>query len=207
MIVVTGLMRSGTTPIARMLHQGGVLMGTTQLMPVGQMDSEWEDYAIQKPLVDWMFGDNPTRTIGSRILQEYIDRRRRHTLGAAQWVQGVIGWGFKTPFVATQRGALARAAERMSEPLRWIVCQRPIGEAMKSLELRYRKTALETEWKALFDAAVAMQPIIEEALGDIKGLRIDIRDTWDNPAAVKSKIEGYLGIELGDRALDGIGRK
>ncbi len=113
---VTGLMRSGTSFLARSLHRLGIKMGNEMHFPVGASDPDWEDVpftdTLAKALVDG-------RTDVTRFLREYIEQRGPGT------------WGVKSPFLLP-----------FVEQLRWVggsgvrilLTKRPLREACASLE-------------------------------------------------------------------------
>ncbi len=124
MIVVTGLMRSGTTPLAKMLHQMGVGMGTFTRFPTHNKNAhfEWEDAPLADPLLA-MLSDSKEEAHVSQLLGAYVASRRTKE-----------PWGVKTPFLLPYMKQLRRVCRDMDEPLAVAITERDYAETLRSLE-------------------------------------------------------------------------
>ncbi len=106
MIVVTGLMRSGTSPLAQMLHR---MQG-----PFAHL--EWEDAAISDPLAAAMIGK--TEIDHEALFEEYIPTRRGR-------------WGVKSPFLLPYLDLWRDVAHRRGHTVKVIVTERDYGDTLK----------------------------------------------------------------------------
>ncbi len=183
MIVVTGLLRSGTSAVAQMLHQGGVLMGTTQLMPVLGGLHEWEDHPMQHATCQWLLAGpepEPEERIG--FFTEYIQSRSDDFHRKAEQMNpGVlIDWGVKTPFLAPYLREFEQAAREMQQKVVFVITERAFSDTMKSLESRialYREP-LRSHFT---EKMQAVQSRIASALAERLEPRIEIQDLWMRP--------------------------
>ncbi len=126
MIAITGLMRSGTSPLAMFAHQMGVTMGTYLRFPIqgDSGDFEWEDAALADPLVAEIAEPNDLDR-PHRIIDDYVKHRKRVANGKP--------WGVKTPFLLPFLDHLKSACEEIDEPLVLVLTDRPYADTVRSL--------------------------------------------------------------------------
>jgi len=192
MLAVSGLMRSGTSPLAMMLHQMGVTMGSHLRFPTPGNEFahfEWEDAALADQLVQEIpVGKDKTRP--GRVIREYVAARKRGAKGKP--------WGVKTPFLLPFVADLRAACDDIGEECVLVVTKRHPQAARDSLRqqmshlsvfhsggVRPRafkiQDALEKHWAAAADGAEIFE--IDETLGhprkvarrlaELAGIKID----------------------------------
>ena len=183
MIVVTGLMRSGTSPLAQMLHQMGVEMGSFQRFPAQTPVShfEWEDAPLAEPLVRHLLGlvevDVPA------LLRSYILSREGQ-------------WGVKTPFLLPFLRDFRQIATGLGMQLRVILTDRDYSETVKSLERQTVDLPVEKRQPAL-KASLKLQGILLKAREDVPqhALVVEHRDIQRDSRAVAAQLAQVAGIE------------
>jgi hypothetical protein len=209
-IVVTGLMRSGTTPLARMLHQGGVPMGESMMLPApgSPQHVEWEDLQIQTYLRDRLMNDEGVQQFQLR----YYIRQRQHTHRKLlkQYDTVLEDWGFKTPFAAPFMAAIEEAAHSEGDSVFWVVAEREIGETLKSIEKQMKRVKQPIRRKA-HEIVEKIQGELQRGLEKWDGPRYCIEETWVNPARVWARLTDELALDglsdgSAERAIRGIGR-
>ena len=126
MLCITGLMRSGTSPLARFAHQMGVTMGTYMRFPLQNEWShfEWEDAALADALVYEIANPgDPDRP--REIIDEYVRVRQRAAKGKP--------WGVKTPFLLPYMGHLRDACREINEELEVALTERRYEDTVRSM--------------------------------------------------------------------------
>ncbi len=138
LILVSGLMRSGTSAVAGMLHTMGVPMGVTMMMPVAPTwRLEWEDVAAAGMLSDWASGraDRPRqRSQAHALLADYLQCRIRETweIDRARGLK-TLAIGFKSPLLLLLWDRI-RGLD-VGVPITRILTTRDPAEAERSFEL------------------------------------------------------------------------
>ena len=201
MIVVTGLMRSGTSPLAQMLHQMGVPMGEFQRFPLfgTQHHFEWEDMALAEPLCQHLFEKKRIEDL-QQFLYDYIVNRQVHFAKLRATVEGVAPtWGVKTPFLLPFLDAFRTVALlATNEPAVVALTVRPFSDTIRSLERQADGVQLE---QRIYD----LQQSLEQAMGWIACEHgpFPIEETHENPRGVAQKLAGLAGLDvLSDADLD-----
>jgi hypothetical protein len=180
-------MRSGTTPLAKMLHQMGVCMGTHQRFPTVNplSDFEWEDAALAEPLCEDLLGVSERDT--RRVIDEYVQGRMEQEAGP---------WGVKTPFMLPFVSVLKDICEKRMEPLSVVLTDRPYEDTIKSM-LRQFDHFDDDSYHGVVEAMLALQ----ERLRDASGAALDgahvfpIDQTHDEPARVAHRLSSISGIK------------
>jgi hypothetical protein len=187
MIAVTGIMRSGTTPLAMMLHQMGVTMGTYTRFPSVNPRShfEWEDAALADPLLKRIAGQEFMSLKG--FLRGYIESRKAESGGNL--------WGAKTPFLLPYISELRVACEHVDEPLTVILTSRDPAQTRQSIleQLDHIETG---QRESVLDRLYAIQDRLESHWGDArKSAQVfEFKDTQENPRKVAGRLARVAGI-------------
>ena len=185
MIVVTGLMRSGTSPISMMLNAMGVPMGTYMRMPTANRHAhcEWEDVSFTEPLYAKLIGADGHLPA---FFHDYIKRR---SIPAP--------WGVKSPFALPFIGLLADACKGLGESLTVIVSTREYADTIKSLEANAAHLPQHIR-RSVVKRAIGVQERLFEC---IDGIPIDtvhlfpMVETVSNPEGTAARLAGIVGIE------------
>lgn len=207
MILVTGLMRSGSSATAQMLSQMGVVMGTTMdVPPCSPFHAEWEDRAFQEPMLAGCLSLDPVDT---GAIREYIASRRRHLEEMRNKFLVFSDWGVKTPFALPFLGEIREACESMGEPLRVILMDRPLAEAMESLH-RVSWAVIETERDGVMSMMFSLQHKLADALEkerDRADTVLDSKLVWSYPKCIAERLSNEIGLGADlDAAVRGIWR-
>ena len=157
-ILVTGIMRTGTSLVSKQLHLMGVPMGTQMRFPInGQED--WEDVEF----TDMMLARLTGRDVSDR--EEFMDRIWTYATGR----RGPNTWGFKSPFalpfIEDIREAIAVEAD-----LKVVLTTRPVTDTYESLkkhECSENMTYLQSK----------LLPWLDGVKFD---LSIDITESWNS---------------------------
>ena len=204
MIVVTGPMRSGTSAVAKMLHQMGVIMGETQAMvPVYGMDPEYEDHALASLLSAHAHG---TDVDWGRFLPAYFCGRAMHFSGVLSLYGDVCGWGVKSPMLAL---IWDQFMDMAPDPVTVICTQRSGDDTRNSLRVSNDRLLPGLRGMA-FETLESIQSEIERALPAIEAvsdLVVPIDEMKKHPRVVARKIANAVGVEYSDDAIAGIRRE
>lgn len=191
MILVTGLMRSGTSPLAKMLHQMGVKMGTYQRFPSMNplSDFEWEDVALAEPLANILSGKSDQDP--NEAIDFYLDQRVTSE-------QGTV-WGAKTPFVLPFINEFKKQCEKHEESLSTILTDRPYDDVMRSVDRQLSHLGIK-ECSVAHAFCNKVQDLATkkwlEASEDAHVFHL--KETHDNPETVASRLAGIADIEIED---------
>ena len=199
MIAITGLMRSGTSPLAQILHQSGVTMGTHQRFPMQNKWShfEWEDAALSEPLCSEI--DKPKDPdMPRRLIDEYVRVRKRFAKGGP--------WGVKTPFLLPYLGHLRDTCEEIDEPLAVVLTERKFDETIESLR-RQLSHLSKFELGAVRTRMFKIQDVLAEYWQGASGNAeiFHIADTLGYPRKVAERLALLAGVDVdADLAIRGI---
>jgi hypothetical protein len=197
--VITGLMRSGTSPLAQMAHQMGVTMGTYQRFPWHSEHAhfQWEDAALSEPLADFIVNpgdpDAPRRLIDS-----YVRIRQRKAKGKP--------WGVKTPFLLPFVEHLRDVCEEIDEKLTLVLTHREFSETITSIR-RQLSHMSEFERGEVAPRVFGIQDELKGHWGAAsKGAAIfPLENTLDHPREVAGKLAILAGVKADiDLAVIGI---
>jgi hypothetical protein len=99
--LVTGLMRTGTSPISKFLHEMGIPMGTQMRFPLlnSRAHLEWEDTVLTDTLLKSIIKQEDP----SDFIREYIGSREAGN------------WGVKSPFLLPYLDIFIEIAESLDE--------------------------------------------------------------------------------------------
>lgn len=199
MLVITGLIRSGTSPLARMAHQMGIQMGNTQILPGPGIEAEYEDVELIAPLTQHVLGAIQIENFED-VFRRYIRKRRSETRNrvAIFGKQHIKGWGVKSPILSLFWGDLVRAARAEGEVLRVVLSYRPLSEVQKSLEVFGSR--VQSPYREKYQEQFGnIQTAIREARAAIKksaDLEISLSETRGSPITAGRKIASLMGIDL-----------
>jgi len=165
-IVVSGLMRSGTSVLAKMLHTSGVPMGEVMRFPPpgGFTHLEWEDASFSDALAARLAGKSSFDL--QQFFETYISRRS----------ESGIAWGVKSPFVLPYLRNLRNVADELGMGVDVVLTERPFSETMKSLE-------------RLVSHLGASRPVRRKAIRDMEAMQKVIAKRWDEHARDATVIE------------------
>ena len=205
MLAVTGLIHGGTSPLARIAHQVGCLMGESMMFPIGG-DCEWEDRAFSQRLIHLQMEIHWTGTRKWRskapspskmkpFFREYIGYRRAHLHQQQELFQPLLcqTWGVKSPLLCLYKDVLAEVCSEMGEELIWAAPLRPIEEVNESLNheairlgeagvadtVAFAKRQNVAISKALEGFAPCYSPTLEEIRNDPATVAADLRVLLD----------------------------
>lgn len=164
-ILVTGLMRSGTSLVAKQLHELGVPMGTAMRFPLMRENSQldFEDIEFTDNCLAALQGKISTEQL-KRFFSTYIWKRGRHK----------ITWGVKSPFLLPYVDLFKQMAK---EPTKVILTIRPVEDTYRSIEEQTRLAGP----KEIQDILVKTETINSD-------LTIDIKESWNWPGRVRYKL-------------------
>lgn len=185
MIVVTGLLRSGTSAVAERLVRMGVVMGDRMAFPVGVLRPEWEDADLSIFLAR---GPDPQRA--REFLEEYVCRRGQQLRGWTSHGCSVHReWGVKSPYLLPYLGVL----RSLGEPVRLIVTRRSIMESDASLR-RCAESMGDLQGAFLdfsLDAQRTLVRFLPEALREAD-LVIDFKSISESQQVMEQEIRACL---------------
>jgi len=183
MIVVTGLMRSGTSPLAQMLHQMGVEMGSFMRFPTQTPVAhlEWEDALLAEPLAKHLLGQAEIDV--PALLRSYILGRHGE-------------WGVKTPFLLPFLRDFREIATGLGMQLRVILTERDYSETIKSLERQAAGLSIDKRQPAL-KSLLKLQERLSVSREDVSqhALAVNHRDIQRDPRGVAAQLAQVAGIE------------
>ncbi len=171
-ILVTGLMRTGTSLISRQLHLMGVPMGTVMRFPLSQSNGQedWEDVAFTDLMVN-RAGQLDTRDRKAFLadIRLYADRRQKeHSI-----------WGMKSPFALP---FVKDIREVLGDDLRVVLTSRNLTQTYDSLRKQLCLPGIEV-----------LQDVLLEALPGVKSdIVIDIEESWNSPETVEQKLKALI---------------
>lgn len=198
LIAVTGLMRSGTSPLAMFLHQMGVSMGTYQRFPTQNewAHFEWEDASLADPLCSILMHPSD-RDDPRRFIDSYVRRRARDANGKP--------WGVKTPFLLPFLDELREVCAEINEDLEIALTEREYGETIKSLR-RQSSHLSEFERGGLMPTVFSIQEKLRdcwEAASEGSYL-FHVDDTIKYPRMAAERLAKLAGVETDlDMAIRG----
>lgn len=172
-IVVTGLMRSGTTLVSRQLHRMGVPMGTTMRFPLPTevCQEDWEDIEFTDLMLDRMTGKTADSWLNCQVR------------GYAQKRSVVPVWGVKSPFLLPYVNLFKEAVD---DEVRVVQTRRSIPDTFESMERQLINPQT-------LESVKALQRMLIPALDNVQpDLVIDIEESWASPDSVKSKLQDLL---------------
>jgi len=199
MIVVTGIMRSGTTPLAMMLHNMGVTMGTYMRFPFHSAIShrEWEDVELAEPLAAKVAGVASELDVKD-LFRAYIPRRQHAAHGRA--------WGVKTPYLLPFTRDWLEACEENHEDVRIALTLRDPAEAHRSI-VRQLEGVEDEDFVNSLEGVLLIQKRLEScwASGLDNSDIFELQDTHKQPHAVAARLADMAGVVANyDHATRGI---
>lgn len=164
-VIVTGLMRTGTSLVSRQLHRIGVPMGTAMRFPQAQPNGQedWEDIEFTDFMLNAIIGHNSDDDV-LEFMEYYIEKRNA--------INGYL-WGVKSPF-ALPYVQLIRAA---SDRVKVIRTTRDTDDTIASL-------AEQTDLADVLE----IQNILMESRPFVPNMQIDLSESLDRPEYVKRKL-------------------
>lgn len=172
-VVVVGVMRSGTSLVSRQLHRLGVPMGTTMRfpLPTSVCQEDWEDVEFTDLMLAYL-----TEKMGEK---EVRDRIRAY--GRKRGKSAV--WGVKSPFLLPY---VTLFKESVEDEVRVVQTRRSIPETFESIE---RQLIIPPAIEAVKELQRMLIPALDNVQPD---LVIDIEESWASPETVKSKLQDLL---------------
>ena len=166
-ILVTGLMRTGTSLISKQLHEMGVPMGKTMRFPLMREDAQldWEDVE---------FTDKCLARLKGQISQEELEQFFVRYV-AERKAQGMDPWGVKSPFLLPFIELFKKHA---GDYVKVILTTRKFDDTLASIA---RQTNLR-------EAMELQQMLVSHAGYMWPSLIVPIEDSWDTPQLVKNKL-------------------
>jgi hypothetical protein len=188
-LIVTGLMRSGTSPLAMILHQAGVTMGVHMRFPTHNKLShlEWEDAWLADSLLAEILHPREEGRVEADI-ESYVRTRARGANGKP--------WGVKTPFLLPFMGALKLACAEADEPLTVVVTNRDYDDTIKSIR-RQSEHLSEFERGSVLPRVTGIQEKIAPFwAAACEGAEIfDFKDIQERPRNVAERLAKLAGIK------------
>lgn len=168
-IIVSGLMRSGTSFVARCLHDAGLPMGTLMAFPQSKTEPEYEDAVLAQMLAHRLV-DGRRPTVAQ--LRAYVESR------------GPKRWGFKSPLLLPFLRECKQAL--VNRPMRLILTDRDFGDTLNSIErLAPSKTVKER--------MVAIQTVIRAAYDqEVADFLVDFKQIENEPERVRESLRAFL---------------
>jgi len=132
MIVVLGAMRTGASLVARMLHNLGVVMGSSQPMPwPGFWQDDYEDMGLAVRIAPAFESGKRPAVID---LQSYIDdRRSKYQRMRKLYGTQIQSYGVRSIFLPFYWEEWLEACSSMHERLRLVICRRDPEAMTESL--------------------------------------------------------------------------
>jgi hypothetical protein len=176
-VLVTGLMRTGTSLISKQLHLMGVPMGTEMRFPpareTGQDD--WEDIKFTDLMLNHIMGLDllDYRAFKSEI--SAYERRRVREAGG----EFPVLWGVKSPFALPHIDTIKEAVD---DEVKVVMTTRDLEETYKSIKVQTDLALM----KRIQDGLVEFN---DTSKAD---LVIEIEESWSSPESVKLKLEQLI---------------
>lgn len=168
-VLVTGMMRTGTSLVAKQLHLMGVPMGTTMRFPQAKANGQddWEDIEFTDMMLNRLMGidDSDREDFGLRVKQYELSR------------DGVPVWGVKSPFALPYVTALREAFE---DVVKVVMTTRDIEQVYRSLD---------QQQLGLREIQYQLHSFIDKVSPD---LVIDIEESWHSPSTVEQKLQELI---------------
>ncbi len=203
MIVVLGGVRSGSSVVARMLHNLGVVMGSAQAFPLpGMWHDDFEDFAIAR-------GTTEAFTTGRmpkvRWFEEYIDSRLGHCEAMrGLYPEHIQGCGVKGQLLGLYYDQMRRAADRSGTRLRLVVAVREPEDVEASIARVSAEVRADAR-QAWFEQMCAMNERIVQAINGLEStVRVRFAERKADPKATAERLCARLGLAWRDRALEGV---
>ena len=168
-VLVTGLMRSGTSLVAKQLHLMGVPMGTLMRFPINGQD-DWEDVEFTDMMLARLSGADLSEKDDflCRVRQYEQDRRGPHT------------WGVKSPFALAFVEDIREAVE---DEVKVILTTRPVKDTYASVK----------KYEHIVDLTGFQDQLFQSFLDGVKSdLTIDISESWTSPDTVETKLRNLI---------------
>jgi hypothetical protein len=199
MLIITGLLRSGTSRLAKMAQQMNICMGATTSFSAPGTEIEYEDFLIIHPLSSAAF-ERKTLKDPVGLLRRYIrDRQQRHKCKRQLYKpEYITGWGLKSPYLMLYWDALKAAAAAESEPLKIVLTHRPIAEVHKSIELIVGRMSKQyhREWERKFKDVIARMRAVRSRVKEEADVEIPLSETRKDPTIPARKIAALMGIDM-----------
>jgi len=129
MLVISGLIGSGTSLLAQLAHETGVVMGSLMDFTFNGVQLEWEDRDFSHTLSRWAMNGIE---VDDSFLDEYLEARKvQHGRLSETFVR--VGFGVKTPLALLYRPELEAAAERAGLTLVWLLTDRDPAECWQAI--------------------------------------------------------------------------
>lgn len=203
MIVVLGGLRSGSSVVARMLHNLGVLMGGAQAFALpGFWHSDFEDVMLARLTTDaYARGAMP----GVKWFESYIGARMQHfaTLRGIYPLH-IQAYGVKGQLLALYHEQLIRAAGRLHVRLRFVVATRE-PDAVDASIVRCA-AAVRDDLRELWIAQMReMNERIVKAIEPLPSVcRVRFEDRTADATATALRLVNRLGLTPNERMLEGV---
>lgn len=164
-ILVTGLMRTGTSLASWWLHEMGVPMGITMRFPFsnpkGQVD--WEDIEFTDYMLEAVKGKHGPMA-RRQFMRRYINKRSAPL------------WGVKSPFLLPFVEEFKAVVD--NDEVRVVLTTRDIDQTYESL----------TD-QGVLNESIEVQKLLIPALSNVNpDLVIEINESWESPETVKDKL-------------------
>lgn len=176
-VLVTGLMRTGTSLISKQLHLMGVPMGTEMRFPpareTGQDD--WEDIKFTDLMLNHLMElDLLNNSEFSSEILSYEQGRVRETGGEVP-----VLWGVKSPFALPY---IYTIKEAVDDEVKVVMTTRDIEDTYKSIKV-------QTDLKLMKRIQDSLVEFNDTSKAD---LVIEIEESWSSPESVKLKLEQLI---------------
>lgn len=164
-VIVVGLMRTGTSLVSAQLHKLGIPMGTSMRFPIpgerGQID--YEDIELTDCCLAALKGD--IRKARLRLFfNRYIkDRSKNNEI-----------WGVKSPFLLPY---VEMFKEESPHPVKVILTRRNVDDTFESIQ---RQTSSSDP--------IQIQKLLMTYPEPLVDLVVNIEESWSNPELVKQKL-------------------
>jgi hypothetical protein len=161
-------MRTGTSLIARQLHELGCPMGTQMRFPLMRENAQldWEDVELTDKALAAVRGTLKKARL-KVFFNQYIRRRS----------QDSEFWGVKSPFLLPYVDLFKAEAAALDKIVKVILTTRDVKETFKSIK---RQTQL--------DEPIQIQKILMTYPEPKADLIIEIEESWNSPETVKQKL-------------------
>lgn len=165
MYVVIGCMRTGTSSLAKLLHESGIVMGSHMNHPLpGFTEADYEDERLATKLMQATILGH---SIDSTWFSEYVASRRKHA-EALKTIYGdsIRGFGVKSNLLPLFWSAFRHGASLAGEPIVAIKTERAVEEQTESLS-RLSEWMVPDRRAEYREKLLAMNARVREALAGI----------------------------------------